>query len=60
MWLPNDNGQQLSAAVARVYRKLCVTLPGLHNLTHSGSGGFTTGKVTVPDFLDTIKSTQVL
>ena len=56
MWLPSDNVQQLSAVVARVYRKLCITLPGLHNITDTGSGGFTTGKVTVLDFLNTIES----
>ena len=58
MWLPNDNVRQFTAAVARVYRKLCITLPGLHNITQSGSGGFTTGEVKVPDFLDTIYSTM--
>ena len=60
VWLPKDNVWQLTAAVARVYRKLCITLLGLHTITDAGSDGFTTGKVIVPDFLNTIGSIQVL
>ena len=55
MWLPNDNVHSCCSQSVQKTLSHC-----LDNITDSGSGGVTTGKVTVSDFLDTIKNMPVL